>query len=347
MNKTVFNILDFGAVGNGFTDCTKQIQRALDCASECRGKVIVPPGRYKVGKLKPGEGVLLEGSAAWSFRDYGASVFELCDETVDCMLDITNAFGCCIRAMSLNGNNLGKGIHGVLLSRTEYNGGGKEDTPCIEDCRIGNFSGDGVRLDKIWCFSVRHSMLCFNEGSGLYIDGWDGFILDNWFSANKDGGIKSENVAASLTITGNRVEWNENFGFSFCKGDSYNITGNFFDRSFGPALVLGKNKDKKVHTVTVTGNVFRRSGAQENNKRKHLSSHIYLRNCENTVVLGNSFRGGKNDDGKGKYSPDYGIVAENMTACIIKDNVLKDGFAVKDIEMIQDSSGSIVEENIG
>ncbi len=346
MNNNVFDILDFGAVNDGETDCTKQIQRALDLAGECRGKVVVAPGRYKVGKLHLREGVILEGSAAWCFRDYAGSIFELCDDTVDCMIDITDAFGCRIKSMNLNGNNLGKGICGVLLSRTRYNGGNKEDTPCIEDCRIGNFSGDGVRLDKIWCFSIRHSMLCFNKESGLYIDGWDGFILDNWFSGNKNGGIKSDNIAASLTVTGNRVEWNGDFGFCFCEGDSYNITGNFFDRTFGPALMLGKSKDKKVHTATVTGNIFRRSGAQENISNKYLSSHIYLLNCENTVVSGNSFRAGKNDDGNGKYSPDYGIVTETINACIIKNNVLKEGFYEKAIEALNDTPENIIEENL-
>lgn len=50
--ETVFNILNYGAIGDGVTDCTKAVQNALNDAATCSGKVIVPPGRYKVGHLE-------------------------------------------------------------------------------------------------------------------------------------------------------------------------------------------------------------------------------------------------------------------------------------------------------
>jgi hypothetical protein len=50
------------------------------------------------------------------------------------------------------------------------------NTPTIDDCRIGHFTGNGVHLEHIWCFSLRHSMLHNNRGTGHYIDGWDAFI---------------------------------------------------------------------------------------------------------------------------------------------------------------------------
>ena len=146
----IINILNYGAVGDGVTDCTKAIQTALDDASTCMGTVIVPPGKYMVGKLKMhGQGVSISGTAAWSYRSDGASVFVLNDENSDSMIDITGAFGCAIRGMCLNGNHLGKNIHGIKLYWDEYNG-----------------------------------------GNGLFIDGWDGFVLDNWFSFNNGFGMK-------------------------------------------------------------------------------------------------------------------------------------------------------------
>lgn len=63
--STEFNILDFGAVGDGKTDCTTAVQNALDKAKECMGRVAVPPGRYLVGSLKMrGQGVSLVGASA-------------------------------------------------------------------------------------------------------------------------------------------------------------------------------------------------------------------------------------------------------------------------------------------
>lgn len=44
--KNVFVITDFGAVGDGKTDCTAAIQSALDAAAGVSGKVVVPPGVY-------------------------------------------------------------------------------------------------------------------------------------------------------------------------------------------------------------------------------------------------------------------------------------------------------------
>ena len=87
--KNVFDITDFGAVGDGSFDCTESVQAALDAAAGCSGKVVVPPGTYMVGGLKMrGKGVSLEGSPAWSFRNDGASVFILNSDASDCMLDI-------------------------------------------------------------------------------------------------------------------------------------------------------------------------------------------------------------------------------------------------------------------
>ena len=186
--RTIFNICDYGAVGDGKTDCTRAIQTALNLASECMGEVVVPPGVYKTGQVKMGPNTKLSGTSAWLFRDFGGSVFELNDPDAVCMIDITGAFGCHINGMSLCGCDLGENIHGVYLSWPVYNGGSKEDTPTLDDCKIGRFSGDGVHLHHIWCYSVRHCMLCFNGGAGLYMDGWDGFVIDNWFSANRRGG---------------------------------------------------------------------------------------------------------------------------------------------------------------
>ena len=95
------------------------------------------------------------------------------------------------------------------------------------------FTGDGVRLDPIWCFSVRSCEIICNDGNGLYVSGWDGFILDNWLSSNGGAGYCSEAANAAITMTGNRIEWNGNSGIRILGGSHYNITGNYIDRSGG------------------------------------------------------------------------------------------------------------------
>ena len=62
-SECVFNVKDFGAVGNGSTDDTSAFQSALDAASTAKGGVvIVPTGRYKIaGHLSVPSNVTLEG----------------------------------------------------------------------------------------------------------------------------------------------------------------------------------------------------------------------------------------------------------------------------------------------
>ena len=343
--KNVFDITKFGAVSDGVTDCTVAIQKALDAAGEVQGCVTVPPGTYLTGELHMRAHTRLEGYSAWSFRDDGISVLKLCDENAECLLDITGAFGCSVTGISMNGARLGKNIHGILLRWDKANGGGQEDTPTIDDCRIGSFSGDGVRLEHIWCFSVRHSMLHRNGGAGLYIEGWDGFIIDNWFTANAKGGMLADSVAASLTLTGNRVEWNSTAGFRLVNGCAVNITGNYFDRTFGPAIWFGDKNGARFSDVTVSSNFFYRGGCPDHNDftDEYQGSHILFDGASNITLTGNSFKIGENDGGGGSKSPEYGIVVRNSDVIAATSNVFKNGYLREKI--VWDNVGDCVFEN--
>ena len=320
-----FNILDYGAVPDGVTDSTAAIQRALDLAGECMGEVTVPPGIYLTGRLVMRPQTKLSGTSAWLFGGYGGSIFRLNTADTDCMIDITGAFGVQISGMNLEGCRLGERIHGVKLYWPVYNGGGREDTPTIDDCKIGHFTGDAVHLEHIWCFSIRHSMLCFSGGAGLYIDGWDGFILDNWFSGNANGGILGGSVACSVTTTGNRVEWNRVGGFVIPSGNTMNITGNYFDRSGGPALKLGA-PDGGMESVTITGNLFNRSGKPGPGlETEEENSHVLMEKCVNVTFTGNTLRRGRDDNGQGAWSPDIAMVIRGCDYCVFANNAMHHG----------------------
>ena len=340
-----FDITTYGAVGDGKTDCTAASQRALDDAAAVEGVTLVPPGKYLTGRLRMGKRTRLQGYSGWNYRANGLSTLVLNDPEAPCLLDITGAFGCCITGICLDGQGLGEGIHGIYLYWERYNGGAEEDTPTIDDCRIGRFSGNGVHLEHIWCFSLRHSMLHGNRGCGLYIDGWDAFILDNWFSANRQTGILGGPVVASVTATGNRVEWNGMGGFWFKNGDSVNLTGNFFDRSFGPAIKLGDGGHFK--DCAITGNVFRRSGAPDRQAfaTAYESSHVYLDGVSNISLVGNTFAWGVDDNGGGTRSPDYSIYLANADAVVVQGNVMKNG-AVKGHILYDGQGDNIIRDNL-
>jgi hypothetical protein len=241
--ETILNVHQFGARGDGKSDDTKAIQSAIDAAAARGGAVELPPGIYSTAELHLRTHVSLSGVPAWDYRQGFGSVIRLADEHAASLLNITGAFGATIEGLSLDGRKLGNGVHGIWLNKPDY--GKQEDTFRIERCQIANFSGDGVRLTRAWCFSIRHSMIAYNAGDGISLRGWDGFLLDNWLSGNQGAGFAAREENASCTFTANRIEWNRE-GILIAGGDGYNITGNFFDRSgtFGLAVLGGTQREK-------------------------------------------------------------------------------------------------------
>src|SRR5271157_2526973 len=194
-----------GAKGDGKTDDTEAIQAAIDEAGKTHGAVFVPPGVFLASDLQLRPNVGLYGIAGWDYRQPGGSVIRLAEEKARCLLNITGAHGATIDGLSLTGGNLGNGIHGIMLDKPDY--GRQEDSFRIDGCQVTRFTGDGVFLGRAWAWFIRHSMIAYNRGDGI------------------------------------RIEWNGH-GIYVEHGDSYNITGNFFDRNsrYGLALLAQEGR---------------------------------------------------------------------------------------------------------
>ena len=341
------NAMDYGAKGDGTTDDTKAIQSALNKAALTNGAVFIPEGNYLCSELRVPEGIGIHGLPAWSYRKGMGTVLTFTGQGT-CLINLTGAFGAYLYGLCLNGKRIKGGAHGILIDKPDY--GKQEDTPRIDTCRVENFSGDGIRLERIWCFVVRHSHCYGNEGCGLRVRGWDGFILDNWFSGNGKAGYGSYEENASNTITGNRIEWNREGGIVIHGGSHYNITGNYIDRS-GRCVIalLPGEKNNSCQTLAITGNVIYRSGKPEwGQKDQYDSAHVRFESVKGLVFTGNALNSGRDDGGQGGYSPDYGIVLKGLESSVIKDNVQHLG-AMK--EMIVDlgghGEGVIIKDNVG
>lgn len=233
---------------------------------------MIPPGNYVTGELKLAPHVEIRGTANFSFRHSGGSVLLLRDDrTSRCLLNLTYAYGVKVQSLCLKGRGVeaeadGTRIHGIMVDKNDY--GNQEDTPTVDNCRVESFSGDGIRLDRIWCFSVRHSHLMHNGGNGLRVRGWDGFVLDNWFSGNQGAGYGAFEENSSVTMTGNRIEWNCAGGIVVHGGSHYNITGNYIDRSGNTGIDL-----RRCAQMSITGNVIYRSGKPEWTAKREDSLH--------------------------------------------------------------------------
>jgi len=336
---TVINPRQFGAKGDGKSDDTKAIQTAIDAAAARGGAVFLPPGDYRTAELQMRPHVSLTGIPAWDYHDGFGSVLRLNDEHAGCLLNITGAFGATVDGLALQGGKLGKNVHGIWLNKPDY--GKQEDTFRIERSQIANFTGDGVRLTRAWCFSIRHCMIAYNGGDGISLRGWDGFLLDNWLSGNTGAGFAAREENASCTFTANRIEWNRE-GILIKGGDGYNITGNFFDRAgtCGLALLGGEQ-------ITVSGNFVKRSGktAQPDT---HDSSQIRLEGVRGITCTANNLQVGRDDGGEGVWSPSYGIVYKELDHCVISNNVLHDG-ALKQLllDLGGHGEGAVVKDNPG
>ena len=318
------NMLDArrsGAAGDGKTDDTAALQRAIDTAAKNSGAVFFPPGEYLTRELHMRPGTALIGIPAWNYGGPGGSVLRLASDDSACLLNLTDARGATIDGLGLDGHSLGRNIHGMFVNRTEY--AKHEDAFRIERCQVTRFSGDGLNLARVWCFSIRHSMFAFNGGDGLNLRGWDGFILDNWFSGNKRAGFAARHENASITFTANRVEWNHEENMLVTGGDGYQITGNFFDRAGTCGLAL-RRSNLPCRQFTITGNFFKRSGKLAN-PDSHDSSQILLEGSHGVTCTGNNFEGGRDDGGHGVWSPSYGIVHGGLADCVVTNNVLNEG----------------------
>jgi|ERR1700722_5648063 len=339
---------DFNVVGDGKTDNTAALQKALDKAGQTGGWVYIPEGVFLSSTLKLPPFTGLCGNPTWSYGSYAGPVLRLGDASAKCLLDITGAYGFRISGLCLDGANLGKNVHGIMVDKPDY--GKHEDCICLESCRIGNFSGDGVHLSRIWVFSIRHCMICFNGANGLRYRGWDGFVMDNWFSGNAEAGIGAYDENSSVTFTANRIEWNRRHGLILRGGGYYNITGNYFDRASGPAIALVPRGKAHSKTITITGNIIYRSGASQGGPfaDKYQNTHLRFEDVVGLTCTGNTLEVGKDDGGKGETTPDYALVLRALSNSVVANNVMHRG-AVKEltIDLGGHGEGFILKDNPG
>jgi hypothetical protein len=320
--SSVFNVRDFGAKGDGETPDSEAIQKALDAAGAVGGTAYFPAGKYRCHDLKVHPHTTVLAEPQWGYRGDAGAMLVLDSDEAECLLNITGAFGVHLRGLFLQGRREAKkAIHGVFLNNAEKYSP-QEDAIVIDDCKIERFSGHGVHLLRIWLFIIRHSIMQGNQGCGIQITGWDGFVTDNQLSGNGSHGFACESVGATVMFTANRVEWNRGYGLLLVSGDAWNVTGNCFDRNGGAGVCA-----LKMRTATITGNIFRRCGKDSAALAEgERSCQVRLEECGGLTFVSNVCAAGRDDGGKGNYTPRFGFLLRKLSYSVISSNTLFHGY---------------------
>lgn len=177
----IFNVLDFGAKGDGVTDDTAAIQQAIDAAAAAGGgQVYVPPGTFIVsGGEEPSDGCLMLKSNVYMYGDgMGVSNIKVADGSDTKITGIirsaygeeTHDFG--LSNLTLDGNRdntTGKidgWFNGYIPGKEGYDSNVTLDGVEIKDCSGYGFDPHEQTVNMVIKNSVSH-------GNGL-----DGFVAD-------------------------------------------------------------------------------------------------------------------------------------------------------------------------
>jgi hypothetical protein len=160
----------FGARGDGRSDDTAALQKAIDAAAEAKGSVFVPDGTYLCSTLRMRDFTGLVANPTFSYYVPAGAILKLADPNAACLIDMTTSRGATLNGLCLLGENLGQNIHGLWFNLDKARE--KEDSTRIERCMISRFSGDGIHMGFIWCFSLRGRLIGRNKGHGLWLRGY-------------------------------------------------------------------------------------------------------------------------------------------------------------------------------
>lgn len=351
-----FSILDFGAVGDGKTDCTDAIQAAIEAAAKVHGTVWVPAGHFLTGEIHLAPGVNLRGMNCSTYcRDQGSCLCLREDDTSRCLLDLSDSHGnevadLVIQAKCKSVEEGARMVHGVLLllnsddSCNHATEKGYGNCVTLDHVEVKGFNGDAGHFQNAGVVVVRHCI--FGGGRHcLWFNVWDGWILDCMLPGGHGAGIFSDQCIASITITGNRIEWNGLGGIVVKNAYRLSISGNTIDHTGCEAM-----KFEDSNTLAITGNIIWRPGKGPylpvQPEDKYSYSAVRFRRCRGVTMTGNAFHAGLEDGDGGRWTPDYCLVLEGLKHSVITGNSLW-GCAMKEavVDRGGDNEGLILKDN--
>jgi hypothetical protein len=332
-NAPTFNVITFGAVGDGATDSRTAIQAAIDEAAGTGGGVVLfPPGVYLIGDtLILKTGVTLQGGhgTGWPFRFPDSPCVIMCSSTFagECAIsllgaDITgspdNEGNARIFDLDLSGELLPagsvSGIHAqgevmdvvlarMTIKRFTHNG-------------IHTNIGTGTKPPHDWFMD---SVVCYDNASfGFSLSMTDGYIRDCIASSNGlDGWLLTP--LGSLVMTGCQALFNGQHGFNIAGGaqvGNLTMVGPLTDRNDRDGIHLGTSTGSGSPPIVITGAALNRDGRNGNTGGAAYAG-LRIDGCANPVIVnGVTVNTGVDDDGSGVNSPQYGASLTGANAYV-------------------------------
>lgn len=358
----VFNVRDFGAMGDGATNDQAAIQAAINAAkTEGGGVVFFPDGDYVLNSAVQ-YSVAVDTSAELVLRGNGPNSKLIAGDHINLIeLTATETAGINLRRIVVEGlnfnmnNKRGNCIKGQILAYC-----------FIRNCMFAGHANDAaaseasVLLRNCSQVVVSNNLFVHNPnsasaygGAGVeirntaYAAGLDDFqtkhvITSNTFGEQlKYGVLINDDVGAASggnTITGNNFYYIYSEAIKVINSDRNTIAGNIFDTAGKTNSTAGILLDSSSDNA-ITGNSFRDAGVPGAIKLDGQAT--VAEDCANNLISDNVFT---DPAGTGQYA--VNISDANSTSTRVVDNVFSGSWAISTINDINPNS-SRIENQVG
>lgn len=218
--RAVFSVTDYGAKGDGMTDCTAAIRMTLERAAQVGGTVLVPRGRYLYGDTLPlRHDVTVVGVP-------GSSLVAKSER----------------QALRIVGDNVtlrGLGLRSDAVDRKEAShahaiAATDAANLLIEDCSITGANAAGIYLERCRNFVVRNNTVVRTLADTIHMTGGsaNGIVSGNTCLHGGDDGVavvsyvSQRAICRNISIVGNIISGGNARGIAVSGGTNVRIWRN-------------------------------------------------------------------------------------------------------------------------
>lgn len=255
-----YNVLDYGATGDGTTDDKTAIQNAINAADDAGGIVFLPPGNYALSSgLTMSSYTHIQGSEPAS-RYWGYSTSQ---PPSACKLTVKSGFtGSAVFTIpagttaysfsdfTVSGANIGS-VHGFLASYSAS--GGSEDNGVWRNVAVIGMGGSGITGD-LWAARMDSIFVGGCNGWGLLAgDAGTG----KWADVHVHNSYIAGNVLGGLSLAGSSNSGLNSFVACRFERSGYKSVSPYYVDADSPGIYLRRCNDTKFvacETDANTGN---------------------------------------------------------------------------------------------